>query len=246
MTQFTTTERKVIDALSKGGQMLASTLSRKTGVKRPTVYAVLNKLKTEGLVLTLLHKGSSYFKLLEPDLIKDVLSLEAKAQYNAKLHHIEILTETLKEKQIHQHEFISGFELSTVEKTETVYQELASAFKDNKRVRTIFNPQLVITDQRSRDIILNFLKLAHENGAEIQEIAVAGKEADWYESQFTNPKHQMKRISADQEIQTDCIIGEKAVYFLKYDNSEGAGIRIQREDLVMSMTTMFDLLWNSL
>lgn len=246
MQKFTATEQQILEVLSQNGQLLPSTIARKTGIKRPTVYAALSKLKIEGLVLTIIHNENRYYKLVAPSVIKEILKLEAESEYKAKLHNIEVLTKTLSEKQSKQHEFMSGFEVSTIDNVETVYHELSSAFTSNKRVKAMFNPQMVITNQQSRDIILKFLKLAHENGAEIQEIAVSGKEADWYESQFTNPKHQMKRISTDQEIQTDCIIGEKAVYFLKYDNSEGAGIRIQREDLVISMTTIFDLLWNSL
>jgi len=226
--------------------MLASTIARKSGIKRPTVYAALNKLKSQGLVITLVQSEASYFKLVDPDVIKDLLSLTAKAEYNSRLHSIESLTEEIRINQSSQHEFMSGFEIATIDKSESVYQELAAAFTSNKRVRTFFNPQTVIKDSYSKGVILDFLKVAHENGAQIQEIAVDGSMADWYEKQFTNPKHELKRISSNQQVMTDCIIGEEAIYFLRYDDSEGAGIRIQRGDLVTTMQTMFDLLWNSL
>ncbi|MFA4815146.1 MAG: hypothetical protein WC924_03810 [Candidatus Gracilibacteria bacterium] len=45
---------------------------------------------------------------------------------------------------------------------------------------------------------------------------------------------------------TDFIIADNELYFLKYDNSEGAGIKIIRGDLLITMNTIFDLLWESL
>lgn len=246
MLNFSPTERTIIDLLSTNGQMLASTIARKSGIKRPTVYAALNKLKALGLIITLVQNEGSYFKLVDPDAVKDLLTLTAKAEYNSQLYNIEVLTEEIRSNQSSQHEFMSGFEIATVDKSESVYQELAAAFTSSKRVRTFFNPQTVITNEYSKSVILDFLKVAHENGAQIQEIAVDGPMADWYEKQFTNPKHELKRISSDQQVMTDCIIGEEAIYFLRYDDSEGSGIRIQRGDLVTTMQTMFDLLWESL
>lgn len=240
------TEQAIVDALSKEGRMLASTIARKTRVKRPTVYAALAKLQDAGIIITFLDKHSRYFQLVDAEALQDVLNLEAKATYQAKLHAIESLAEHIKARQAEQHQFLSGFELSTVDLTETVYQELATAFKSNKRLRAIFNPQLVIVDEASRKHIKDFLRIAHENGAQIQEIAVAGPVTDWYAKQIHNPKHELKQIDASQKLLTDCIFGEEAIYFLKYDNSEGAGVRIQRPDLIQSMNVIFDLLWDRL
>jgi len=75
---------------------------------------------------------------------------------------------------------------------------------------------------------------------------VSGASTNWYLKQIDNPNHIVKEINRNAKIMTDFIIADNELYFLKYDNSEGAGIKIIRGDLLITMNTIFDLLWESL
>jgi len=154
---LTGTEQQILEVLSVYGQMLAGSVARKTGIKRPTIYAALNKLIDEGFVIKIVRKQGTFFRLVDPEVIKNMLALEAKSQYEGKLQAIDELAGFFKSKKSLQKQSISGFEISTIKKTELVYYELASAFKSNKRIKAFFNPQLVMTDSSSKKIISDFL-----------------------------------------------------------------------------------------
>lgn len=243
---FSSSELQVLTVLAEGGTMLASSIARKSGLKRPTVYAILHKLKAEGLLITLTKKELRYFKLLDLSLMKEALQLEAKSKYRSSLHSIESFVALLKDKQKEEHQLFSGFEVSTVDKAETVYMEVTDAFTRSEWIKAIFNPQLVMTDADSRKVVTSFLEVSAEKGTRIQEIAMEGPVTDWYEKQIQNPHHELKRVNSASPILTDFIVSEQALYLLRYDNSEGAGLKIQRGDLVTTFSSIFDLLWERL
>jgi len=243
---LTHTEQQILDQLSIYGQMLASSIARKTGIKRPTVYAALNKLTDEGFVIKVLRKQSTFFTLVDADVLKKMLTSQATSQYKGKLQAIDELAIFLKNKKILQKQSISGFEISMIEKSELIYLGVASAFKSSKKIKSVFNPQLAITNSRSKKITSEFLEHSKRNGTQIQEIVISGASANWYLKQISNPNHVVKEISQASEILTDFIIADNELYFAKYDNSEGAGIKIMRDDLLVTMNTIFDLLWERL
>ncbi|KKR05316.1 MAG: transcriptional regulator TrmB [Candidatus Peregrinibacteria bacterium GW2011_GWC2_39_14] len=59
-------EAKIYLSLLEYGKALPSTLSRKTGVKRPTTYVVLEQLQKRGLVSRVKYGSLLYFRALNP------------------------------------------------------------------------------------------------------------------------------------------------------------------------------------
>lgn len=62
-------EVKVYLALLEFGSSLASTISRKIGLKRPTVYMILESLRQRGFVTTHTKAKITYFKAIDPDIL---------------------------------------------------------------------------------------------------------------------------------------------------------------------------------
>jgi len=62
-------EAKVYLALLELQQALPSTISRKTGVKRPTTYVILEALAEKGLVSHVSKKNLTYYQALDPRLL---------------------------------------------------------------------------------------------------------------------------------------------------------------------------------
>jgi sugar-specific transcriptional regulator TrmB len=62
-------EAKIYLLLLEYDSVLASTISRKSGIKRTTVYMVLESLKKKGYVTVFEKSKTLYFKALDPDLI---------------------------------------------------------------------------------------------------------------------------------------------------------------------------------
>jgi len=62
-------EAKVYLALLELKDALPSTISRKTGVKRPTTYVILETLASKGLASRVDKKGLTYYQALDPRLL---------------------------------------------------------------------------------------------------------------------------------------------------------------------------------
>lgn len=240
------TEQHIVYCLAQNGQLLASSIANKTGIKRPTVYATLNKLIDESMVLKLVRNNGTYFRLVDPDVIEELIRLKMVAEHTSDLEKLKDLTNGLKSKMENQHKMISGFEISAIQSASVVYHALSQAFKESGVIKAIFNPQLVVSSQQGKEVVLDFLKTTLNNKVKIQEIAVEGPECDWYKKQIFNPLHELKTISASLQITTDFILADGQVYFLHYNNEEGAGIHIKHAKLHQSLEIIFDLLWTGL
>lgn len=66
---LTINESKVFLAALELGPSLASTLSRKTGINRSTVYAVINTLKGKGLLSSVEKLKTTYFCATDPEIL---------------------------------------------------------------------------------------------------------------------------------------------------------------------------------
>ncbi len=66
---LTEKEAKVYLALLELKEALPSTISRRSGIKRPTTYVTLEQLKKKGLVSHTKRKEGLYFRSVNPDLI---------------------------------------------------------------------------------------------------------------------------------------------------------------------------------
>ena len=66
---LTENEAKVFLAAMELGPSLASTLARKTGINRSTVYAVIQTLKHKGLLSSFEKQGITYFSPADPEVL---------------------------------------------------------------------------------------------------------------------------------------------------------------------------------
>lgn len=62
-------EAKVYLAALELGQALASTLGRKTGINRSSVYTIITSLKKKGLIGVFRKRGVDYFCAADPDIL---------------------------------------------------------------------------------------------------------------------------------------------------------------------------------
>jgi sugar-specific transcriptional regulator TrmB len=69
-------EAKVYLLLLEYEDSLASTIARKAGIKRSTVYMVLDSLRKKGYVTLYVKAGVQYFKALEPELILEDIDVK--------------------------------------------------------------------------------------------------------------------------------------------------------------------------
>ena len=70
---FSDKEAKVYLVALELGSSPASTIARQTGIKRVTVYTILKDLKEKGIVNVLERKEVSYFSVVSPKILLDLL-----------------------------------------------------------------------------------------------------------------------------------------------------------------------------
>jgi sugar-specific transcriptional regulator TrmB len=66
---YTEKQAVVYVSLLEIGESLPSTIARKSGLKRPTVYVILEQLKDRGLVSHSIKKKTTYFNAVDPQLL---------------------------------------------------------------------------------------------------------------------------------------------------------------------------------
>ena len=66
---FSEKESKIYITILEYGQALVSMISRKTGIKRTTLYGVLEELKTQGIVYEIVKNNIKYFSVISPDIL---------------------------------------------------------------------------------------------------------------------------------------------------------------------------------
>ena len=80
---LTKSEQTVLIYLLERGRRAAGHISKRTGIKRPNVYAALEALVTRDLVHKQKQDGVTYFSPARADFIPAILEGQAKQHFNS-------------------------------------------------------------------------------------------------------------------------------------------------------------------
>ncbi len=235
------TEQEVFLHLFERGESIASIVAKQLHLKRTTVYAALDALVHFGVVSRKKRGATSYFSCLAPDMVAKVLEGRAREQFEDVHNATRLLQTHLKELLPKKQDF-GGFEISTFESMEAVYQQLEETLVSGD-FTSFFNPQLAIKSERYKNLVKNFLKSTANTKANIREIMVAGPMTDWYKSHVNNPNHQIKEMDKSALFFSDIILVNDYVIFNSYDPKNEVGIKIHEKHLHQSLLTLFNWMW---
>lgn len=90
---FTEKESLIYLTLLELNESLPSTISRKSGVKRPTTYVILEQLQKKGFVSHISKKGNLFYRAVDPSLL-----LEEEKNKFLKLQNVMPLLQKLNQK----------------------------------------------------------------------------------------------------------------------------------------------------
>jgi DNA-binding MarR family transcriptional regulator len=238
-------EQKVLLALLKQSPCLASSISKRTGLKRPTVYAVLDSLVEMGLVVKKRHRNATQYTPIPLDTIPQLLENRARRAFNQVQQAVEQIKPALEQFQQQEKVELAGFEISSVESLDAMYLQLEGALLSGD-FDAIFNPQMSFALPNMDEVIMKFLKETAQTKSHIREIAVEGPLTEWYQSHIKNPNHQLKIIDSSEHIYSDMIFVNDKVVLIQYDPEHEVGIEIRQKEYYESMKTVFEMLWKRL
>lgn len=238
---FNSSEQSLLLDLLTREKSTAGQLARRTGLKRPTVYAALEGLIQRGVVVKRKLDNLTYFSTISPSLIPKVLSGEAQRDFKGiqaatdqMLPYLEELSRTVEHK-------ISGFEMVAMESLEAVYAQLEDTLTGGDFC-AIFNPQRACVGE-PKEIVKRFLKKTAVNKPAIRELTVPGPLADWYRSEIKNPNHQVYDLKLKGLLDSDIIMLNGSVYISHYEPDSERSLKITEKNYYQSMMTIFEMLW---
>lgn len=242
---FNRSEQAVLIHLLKRGATTATLISKATGLKRPTVYAILESLIASNLVVKQKKKETTYFAALSPQMISKVLMQNAQRKYDDLKTSAKLLETQLDEIALKLDNDFGVFDIRALDSIDTVYASLETALGGGD-YSSIFNPQVVFKTESARKVAAAHAKEASKTKPHIRDIMVDGPETRWWLKQMKDPNYQYKLIAEDQKILSDMIFMGGSVYLLHYEPGKEVAIKITQPDYYTSMMTVFEMLWEKL
>ncbi len=95
---LTEAESKVYLMLLKNGSSLAGTITKETGIHRRTVYDILYRLRSKGLVSNILTNNKRYFEAADPDKLLEIIK-EREENIKGILPELKLFYKTIKNKK---------------------------------------------------------------------------------------------------------------------------------------------------
>ena len=238
-------EQSVLLHLLKRGATTASLISKATELKRSTVYAILESLIAQDLVIKQKKKDTTYFAPLSPEMISKVITNHAERKFEEVKTATGLLEKHLDDLAFKSDQDFGVFDIRAMDSIDTVYASLETALGGGDYC-SIFNPQIVFKTEGAKKIGLNHLKEASQTRPHIRDIVVAGPQTDWFMKHAKNPNHQFKIIPEDKKILSDMIFMKGDVYLIHYEKGKEVAIKITQQGYYASMMTIFEMLWKDL
>lgn len=239
------TEQTVFLHLLQNGPSIASVIAKRTKLKRPTVYAVINNLIQYGLVILEERNRTSFFSSVSPSLIPQIIENRARYAFDEVKIATQLLSKELEELGQTETAAIAGYKIIALDSLSAVYAQLEDALTGGD-FDSIFNPQKAFISEKSRQIVLKYLEKTSITQPHIREIAVAGKWTDWYKKHINNPNEVLKEIAGDIKLSSDMIFMKDSIVLTHYEPNNENSIKIIHKEFYQSMRSIFELLWEKL
>ncbi|MBT5021783.1 hypothetical protein HOK51_11585 [Candidatus Woesearchaeota archaeon] len=142
---FTPREIKVYTALLEIGESSVGAIIKKSGIPSSKIYETLNKLKSSGLVSTIIKQNKQFFSANSPDTILDHLDQQRNRLAETTIPKLNILqTQKLPEKESKVYEGTRG--------VKSIYELMLRTLKKGETLRVMGAPL------KAQEVMAPFLK----------------------------------------------------------------------------------------
>jgi len=236
-------ERVVLLQLLEKGEASVGLLSKRLGIKRPTIYSALANLENLRIVDKVRRQSVYTFRSIPPREIPKQLLQRAKKEFSEIEEATKNLEGFMDQFPVHKSQHMGGYEIVCVE-TRKGAEELVDALTQFP-YESIFDPKLIAVGDWKRKL-KSIAAAQSKYSPKIREIIVAGKEASWYREQISNPNHSLRFLPSSLELLTDITLIQDLVILNSYEEGSEVSLRIRHVGLFSLMKVVFDSLWDRL
>jgi len=210
-----------------------------TNTNRSSMYVLLDRLKSKGLVTSYIHHEILYVQAVSIAELPALLSDKQMALEKARNMLINSLEELQKlEKSQGLMPKISYYEGSS--RVETMYENILK----EKSFKAYFHPTRIKTMMPEYfHKIPQTLKI---NGGSAKELLIACKEATEYQKLYRSNKHEIEIFPQSVSFSSDTIVTDQKIYLVGYSDKYIVGTEIWNEELARTQSVLFDILWKSI
>ncbi len=230
--------RIFLKMLELGAQPI-SIIAKYTNTRRTSMYAILERLKSTGLVEEFERNNIRYVKCREIRNVKDILT--------NKEHDIKKALETFEKElpglQALEDRLSITPKIRFFEGERGIAKIYENALKE-KSFYTFFNPE------DAKRIVPTYYakipKLIKRSKAKSREIVTNCAEAKKYQKENHSEIHRIKILPASKLFNADVIISKNKIYMISYKEDQISGVEISSEPLTQALRVIFEQAWNNL
>lgn len=224
--------------LIKLGASPVSMWAKHTGIVRSSMYVMLERFKSEGIVTTFIHKDVLYVQAIPVADLPAILYDKKTSIENTRDLFIKSLPEMQKlEKSYGITPKIKFYEGKN--RVEAMYEVVIK----EKFFKAFFHPgslKAIMPEYFHK--IPQSLRI---NGGTAKELLIECKEAEEYKKLYQSDKHKIAMLPHGITFSSDTIITKEKVYLVGYSKTDVAATEIWNEELAQTQSTLFDLIWRT-
>lgn len=216
------------------GQATVVQVSRSTGLKRPTVYLVLDELIKHGYAATVLHEKKKIYIALPPERLQDAFERKREALQNL-LPQLSALYNTKIAKPA-----VQLFEGSKA--IIGVYENIVKS--GEKEILSFFSPEIV--SSKADESFKLFARMLKDNPRikSREMIYTKNKEHSYLKNVRKLPNHEARFVAEKTAFFTDNIIWLDKIAIFSHEKD--FTLVIQSKDVVNTFRSLFELAWRGI
>ncbi len=212
--------------------------AKQAGLNRSSMYVLLERLKSKGLVTTFTHHGVLHAQAIPMSELPALLYDQQEKLSQTREFFLKNLPELQKLEKNHgltpKVTFYEG-----EARIQTMYEHVLK----EKSFKSFFHPGRIKSLMPSY-----FHKIPQSiraSGGVAQEILVSCPEAKEYQNLYHSPKHVIKILNQAINFSSDTIITSEKIYMVGYNDRAIVGTEIWNKELALTQSAIFDLVWNT-
>ena len=220
-------------ALLQAGPSSIVTIAKKSGMKRPTVYLVLDELVRKGLVSLVPKEKRKLFIALSPERIIESLDERSRSLRELLPQMMRLYKNQSEQPKIQVMESTEGMM--------NAYREITT-FKKDQEILTFFSFDVIGPEfEKMWDLFVDMYRKHHVVGRDLVSGDHTGQA--WIAKAKRIPNYQIRQMPEGFTFFSDTIIyGNKVVLM---SHKKRFAVIIESEDIVKSLHTLYDLAWQS-
>jgi sugar-specific transcriptional regulator TrmB len=226
------TETRIYLSMLSLGETTVMKISHSSGVKRSTIYPLIENLRNLGLVCVR-DKGFKKVYVAENPVRLSTLINRKQEDLSSVLPALKSLY-TLEGRDI----LIKTYE--GVEAMKSVYDELLSELNNHDEYLVIGDPER--WDNHAKDYFKKFIKKRLKIDLEVRQLLSYSKTAEEYKKFEDNFKEKIKILPKDYKIDSNVIITKNKVIMHQLDNLAITTV-IETRSIVSLQKNLFEMLW---